>query len=204
MYIDKINNIYYNSNANPMPCNFLDLAISPRINSKCLYFAENYDKKTKLYVHNYFNYLNVYMPTQYFDPNIISNYNSRIDIIVSKKCSIKEKRIKVNFVASTATVTLKFNEMLYINDDEVLEVMLADYVAYTSLINNFYTFFLTSKYLTDNIECCRSDKSNKRSLVFSKISFVSRASQYSEYKVNRNKGTRLYVPNVLNEFVFLF
>ena len=50
MYIDKINNTYYNSNPNPMPCNFLDLAISPRINStlrKCLYFAENYDKKNK-------------------------------------------------------------------------------------------------------------------------------------------------------------
>ena len=144
------------------------------------------------------------MPTQYFDPNIISGYNSTVDIIVSKKSSIKEKRIKVNFVASTATVTLKFNEMIYINDDEVLEIELADYVAYTSLINNFYTFYLTSKYLTDNIECCRSDKSNKRSLVFSKISFVSRASQYSEYKVNRNIITRLYVPNFLNEFVFYF
>ena len=48
--------------------------------------------------------------------------------------------------------------MIYINDDEVLEISLTMFYTFATLANTYYSL---SNYNTDNIECCRTNKINK-------------------------------------------
>ena len=132
LFVDKINDTYYYDNPLRMPCNLLDSAIAPRSNSNTLYVAKYRNKRTKLHIENYLNNLVVSILSAQYNQAIISNYNTTIDITVTKQKCHKERRIKLNFLGSNTTITTKFDEMIYINDDEILEISLTDFYTFST------------------------------------------------------------------------